>query len=151
MIPVKRKTIMTTESEVKLARYSEVIKTPDAFDRVIGVRRLKPSEQTKLSGMTPELTGYDEATNDKGEPIRIPHRMPLVVAAAVCYISDSQGEAHISFPRNRGELDAIYDRLDGEGIKAAGNGFGKLMSADIAAAAVADSDIPVDPLAESKN
>lgn len=113
---------MSTESEIKLARYSEVTKEADEMARVIGVRRLKPSEQTKIAGMTSELSGYDEMTNDKGVKIQIPHRMPLLLAAAVCMIDDS----HIPFPRNRGELDAIFDRLDKEGIAAAGKAWVKL-------------------------
>jgi hypothetical protein len=38
-----------------------------------------------------------------------------LIAASVCMID----EARISFPRTRGELDAIYDRLDAEGMAAA--------------------------------
>lgn len=107
---------MTTESEVKLARYSEVVKEADSLGRVIGVRRLKPSEQTKIAGMTSELAGYDQLLNPKGVMVQIPHRMPLILAASVCQID----EAYIPFPRNRGELDAVYDRLDVEGLEAAG-------------------------------
>lgn len=110
---------MTTESEAKLARYSEIMKEADAFGRVIGVRRLKPSEQAKIAGMTSELVGYDELLNESGAKVQVPHRMPLLLAAAVCMIDDS----HIPFPRNRGELDAIYDRLDLEGMEAAGKAW----------------------------
>lgn len=113
---------MTTESEVKLARYSEVAKEADELGRVIGVRRLKPSEQTKVAGMTAELYGYDEMTNEKGEKVQLSHRMPLLLAAAVSMIDD----AHIPFPKHRGELDAIFDRLDEEGIRAAGKAWAKL-------------------------
>lgn len=113
---------MSTESEVKLARYSEVSKVADELGRVIGVRRLKPSEQTKIAGMSGELTGYDEMTNSSGDKVQIPHRMPLILASSVCMIDDT----HIPFPRNRGELDAIYDRLDKEGIAAAGQAMIKL-------------------------
>lgn len=137
---------MPTESEIKLSRYSEVLKAADAVSRVIGVRRLKPSEQTKIAGMTPELNGYDEMTNDKGERVRIPHRMPLNIAASVCYISDSNGEVHVPFPRNRGELDAIYDRLDIEGLKTAGELLTKLL-----APATTVDGTPVDPIDTSKN
>lgn len=133
---------MPTESEVKLARYSEVVKEADEFGRIIGVRRLKPSEQTKIDGMTSELFGYDEMTNDKGEKVRIPHRMPLLLAAAVCYISDTNGEVHVPFPRSRGELDAIYDRLDTEGISAAGKAFVKLTGIEVEVK---------EPLTEAKN
>ncbi len=128
---------MTTESEAKLARYSQVEKEADKFGRVIGVRRLKPSEQTKLAGMTADLTGSDEMLNAEGEKVLIPHRMPLMIAAAVCMID----EARIPFPRNRGELDAIYDRLDAEGLTAAGAG---LMRLNI-------DEINIDQLDEAKN
>lgn len=133
---------MSTESDVKLARYNEVIKEADEFGRLIGIRRLKPSEQTKVAGMAPELTGYDEMTNDDGKMIRIPHRLPLSLAASVCMIDD----AHIPFPRNRGELDAIYDRLDAEGIAAATAAYARLMKFD-----QNDDSEPREPLDETKN
>src|ERR1700730_10186441 len=102
---------MTTESEAKLARYKAVEKEADAFGRVIGMRRLKPSEQTKVAGYCADLTGSDEMTGPQGETVQIPHRLPLLIAAAVCMID----EIHIPFPRHRGELGAIYERLDVEG------------------------------------
>jgi hypothetical protein len=120
---------LQTESEIKLARYSQVEKEADAFGRLIGVRRLKPSEQTKLAGMTADLTGSDEIVNDEGKKVMIAHRTPLVLAAAVCRIDES----HIPFPRNRGELDAIYDRLDIEGLTAAGKAMGRLAETEIVA------------------
>ena len=52
---------MTTESETKLARYKTIEKEADAWGRVIGVRRLKPSEKTKLTGLIdghPELNEF---------------------------------------------------------------------------------------------
>jgi hypothetical protein len=113
---------MTTESEAKLARYNAIEKEADAFGRVISVRRLKPSEQTKVAGMTADLTGSDEVMNDQGERVMIQHRMPLMIASAVCMID----EARIPFPRTRGELDAIYDRLDVEGLTAAGKALTRL-------------------------
>lgn len=127
---------MTTETEIKLARYGAVEKEADKFGRVIGVRRLKPSEQTKLSGLTADLSGADEMTNEAGDKVAVPHRMPLMIAAAVCMID----EARIPFPRNRGELDAIYDRLDAEGIAAAGAALVRLSEGDVA-----------NPMDESKN
>jgi hypothetical protein len=51
---------MSTESEIILARYKAVEKEADAFGRVIGVRRLKPSEQTAVAGFCSDLSGYDE-------------------------------------------------------------------------------------------
>jgi hypothetical protein len=117
---------MQTESEIKLARYSTVEKEADKFGRVIGVRRLKPSEQVKVSGFTAELTGSDEVLSDTGDKVLIPHRMPLLIASAVCMID----EARIPFPRSRSELDAIYDRLDSEGIAAAGIALVRLSGTD---------------------
>lgn len=112
-------------------------KEADAFARVIGVRRLKPSEQTKLAGMTADLTGSDEATGPDGEKVQVSHRLPLLIAASVCLID----EIHIPFPRNRGELDAMYDRLDAEGIAAASRGMVRLSS----------TLAVTDPIDEAKN
>jgi hypothetical protein len=118
---------MSLESEVILARYSTVEKEADKLGRIIGVRRLKPSEQTKISGMCSDLTGSEEVVaDDTGEKIFIPHRMPLLIAASVCLIIDYEGEKRIPFPRNRAELDAIYDRLDVEGLTAASTAMGRL-------------------------
>jgi hypothetical protein len=128
---------MTTESEAKLARYSQVEKEADKFGRVIGVRRLKPSEQTKVAGMCADLTGSEEILSDTGEKLLIPHRMPLLIVAAVCMID----EIHIPFPRNRGELDAMYDRLDVEGLSAASTAMGRLNQ----------SENTADPIEEAKN
>jgi hypothetical protein len=118
---------MTTESEIKLARYSAVEREADAFGRVIGVRRLRPSEQARLTGMTDDMTGFDEtdAVDDvTGEMTKfnIPHRAPFLISAAVCEID----QVKIPFPRSRSELDSIYDRLDVEGISAAARAFAKL-------------------------
>jgi hypothetical protein len=127
---------MTTESEVKLARYSQVEREADTLGRVIGVRRLKPSEQTKVAGYCADLTGSEEILSDTGEKLLIPHRMPLLIAAAVCEIDG----VRIPFPRNRGELDAIYDRLDVEGLSAASTAMGRLNPVDSS-----------DPIDEAKN
>lgn len=129
---------MSTESEIILARYKAVEKQADSLGRIIGVRRLKPSEQTKVAGFCADLPGYDEVTAPDGTMMRVPHRMPLLIAAAVCLINDSP----IPFPRNRAELDSIYDRLDAEGLAAAGAGVAKL----------AEQESTVEqPLDEAKN
>ena len=108
-----------TESEIKIARYRQIEREADSFGRVIGVRRLKPSEQTKLVGMTDDLQGFDltEVTDENGsiKKIEVPHRGPLMISAAVCEIDQNP----IPFPRSRGELDSIFDRLDAEGLAAA--------------------------------
>lgn len=131
---------MPTESEAKLARYSETVKEVDEFNRTIGVRRLKPSEQIRIGGMTPDISGYDETTGKNGDKIQIPHRMPLMLAAAVCMIDD----VHIPFPRNIGELYAIFDRLDTEGLRAAGKAWVRLNGGP-------DLDSVIEPKEESKN
>lgn len=129
---------MSTESEIRLARYKQVEKEADAFGRVIGVRRLKPSEQARLQGMVADVVGEDLAELPDGTRIPIPHKVPIMLSAAVCMIDD----VHISFPKNRAELDAIFDRLDREGIEAAGKGIMRLNSSDTS---------PEDPKAEAKN
>jgi hypothetical protein len=113
---------MTTESEIKLARYNKIEREADDFGRVIGVRRLRPSEQTKAAGYTADLTGSDEVLDEDGNKVLVPHRLPLMIAATVCEIDGDP----VSFARNRGELDAIYDRLDAEGTSAAGRAATRL-------------------------
>jgi len=50
-------------------------------------------------------------------------------------------EARIPFPRTRGELDAVYDRLDVEGLSAAGKAMVRLNQAEATA----------EPIEEAKN
>jgi hypothetical protein len=134
---------VSTESEIRLARYKQVEKEADAFGRIIGVRRLKPSEQARLQGMISDVTGTDMAELPDGTQVPIPHKVPIMLAATVCLIDDGvNGAVHISFPKNRAELDAIFDRLDREGIEAAGKGNVRLNETD---------NSPEDPLAEAKN
>src|SRR5580692_3470521 len=107
---------MPTESEAKIARYNKIEREADDWGRIIGVRRLRPSEQSKVSGMTADLKGSDEILNPAtGEMLNFPHSMRHFLAAAVCELDQSP----IPFPRSRGELDAILDRLDNEGLAAA--------------------------------
>jgi len=109
-----------TASDEILQRYRHIEREADSRGRIIGIRRLRPSEQSKIVGMTPDLGGYDivprfgdgdEATST---PMRLAHRMPLMMAASVCEIDGNP----MPFPRNRAELDSIYDQLDAEGIEA---------------------------------
>ena len=129
---------MLTESEIKLARYKETAKEADEFGRVIAVRRLRPSEQIKVTEMTQNLDGVTENTTESGTVVQIPNRAPFLIVAAVCQIDDT----YIPFPRNRGELDAILDRLDNEGLKAAITAFGKLAES---------STVNVPPMDAAKN
>jgi hypothetical protein len=128
---------MHSETEIKLARYSTVEKEADDFGRVIGVRRLKPSEQTKFAGMTADITGHDETMGHEGLMVQVSHRLPLLITASVCLID----EARIPFPRNSGELYAMYDRLDAEGLAAASRAMVRL-NQTLAA---------TDPVDEAKN
>jgi hypothetical protein len=122
---------MSLESEAKIARYAAVEREADEFGRVIGVRRLKPSEQVKVTSLTADLTGYDESDYtdpETGETkkLKFPHRITPLIAAAVCEIDG----AKIPFAKTRGELDAMLDRLDAEGLKAAGTAFNRLAAAN---------------------
>jgi hypothetical protein len=132
---------MISEEDIK-ARYKTIEKEADEAGRIITVRRLRPSEQQKLVGMTADLEGYDEieGTDDEGNyrKFQLPHRATLLVAAAVCRIND----AVFTFPRNRAELDAVYDRLDAEGIAAAARALARLTQ---------KMDIPADQLDAAKN
>jgi hypothetical protein len=138
---------MPTESEIKTARYTQTEKEADDFGRIIFVRRLKPSEQTRLAGMTGELSGSDEVMLEDPETkqlrmVSIRHRDPLILAASVCKISDEQGEYPVAFPKDRAALDAILDRLDGEGLLAAGKALQRLNESELS---------PINTVAAAKN
>ena len=102
-----------TPSEEKIARYTKVERAPDDLGRVIGVRNLRLSQVLKVEEMTPNLEGTAESGPKRAVPF---------LAAMVCEIDG----VSIPFPRSRGELDAIIDRLDTEGIAAANAAFTKL-------------------------
>jgi hypothetical protein len=110
---------VTTPSEEFINRYSRVEREADAIGRLVSVRKLKVSQQTRVSEMTPGLDGETEIvmTNDDGteKKVRIARRGLMLVAASVCEIDG----VPIPFSRNRGELDSIADRLDEEGLAAA--------------------------------
>ena len=130
---------MPTESEVKLQRYNTIEREADEWGRIIGVRRLKPSEQSKIAGMTGDLTGTDEIIyQETGEVTKFPHNVKHFLAAAVCEVDSLP----IPFPRNRGELDAILDRLDNEGLAAATKALVRIVDSQ---------SLPSNPLDEAKN
>ncbi len=116
-----------TPSEEIIGRYVKIERQADSLGRLIGVRRLKPSQQTRIEEMTPQLDGetkmqvLDEETGIE-KTVGVPRRIQITIAAAVCEIDN----APIPFPKSRGELDAIYDRLDKEGMEAAMIAFGRL-------------------------
>jgi hypothetical protein len=119
-------------SDIIRQRYRQVEREADALGRVIGVRRLNPADQAKITGLTADLNGYDLIPREDGEPpIRLAHRMPLIMAAAVCEIDGNP----IAFPKTRGELDAILNRLDTEGLEAVGKAAARLGEAEMALSA----------------
>lgn len=134
---------MTTASEEILARkerYNRIERATDSTGRLIGVRRLKPSQQLRIQEMAPGLDGSMSVTiesTDGDRKIEIPRNSPLVIAAAVCEIESQP----ISFAKSRAELDAILDRLDTEGLAAAGEALAKF----------ADENTEVDVKEEAKN
>ena len=118
---------MTTQAEIA-ARYNRVEREADAAGRIIGVRKLRVSEQTRIEEMTPNLDGLktvwlpsSEAFPD-GKEVQIDRRTFMIAAASVCEIDN----VPIPFPRTRGELDSIADRLDEEGIAAALGAYARL-------------------------
>lgn len=115
-------------SEEIIQRYNKIERELDALGRTIGVRRLKPSQQMKLQGMTADLDGENVQTNpETGAEMRIPMRAPAFIAAAVAEIDG----APIPFPRNRAELDSMLDALDSEGLDAAATALARLTTGDV--------------------
>lgn len=125
-----------TPSEEIVSRYNRVEFERDAFGRTIGVARLKVSQQTKVAEFTPGLEGEFEVElpeskdAETGETIparmvKLARRTQMLVAASVRKID----EIDYPFPRTRGELDAIADRLDEEGIVAAMIAYGRVQVA----------------------
>lgn len=119
------------EINAKAARYNRVEKEADSFGRIIGIRRLRPSEEMRITGMTADLDGFaknmsiDDETGVEKE-VLIPKRAPFFVAAMVCEVDGIP----FTLPKTRGELDAVYDRLDREGIEAAMKAYIRLEGAD---------------------
>jgi hypothetical protein len=108
-----------TPSEEFINRYARVEREKDSVGRLIGVRKLKISQQTKISEMTPGLEGEAEVSmmNEDGSErkIRISRRAQMLIAASVCEVDG----VTYPFVRNRGELDSTADMLDEEGLVAA--------------------------------
>jgi hypothetical protein len=120
---------MTTNS-----KYRAVEREAADDGRIIGVRRLRPSEKLRISGLTQDLNGADEVDEQvdgpdgqkikTGKTFAVPHRLPLIIVASVCEI----GEAKVGFPKDRRELDARYDMLDDVGVAAASRAWARLMA-----------------------
>lgn len=112
---------MTASEEIlaRQERYNRIERATDKLGRLIGVRRLKPSQQLRIQEMAPGLEGgmsVTMQTSDGEQKVEIPRNSPLIIAASVCEIDSTP----ISFAKTRPELDSILDRLDTEGLAAAG-------------------------------
>jgi hypothetical protein len=119
---------MPTESEAKIARYNTIEREADDWGRIIGVRRLRPSERMNITGFVSNVSGFDEFTDPRtGEISRFPRSASMFIVAAVCEIDG----APIPLARSRGELDAMLDRLDDEGRNAAIIALGRLVDVDV--------------------
>jgi hypothetical protein len=108
-----------TPSEEIIDRYKRIEYATDDWGRQIGVRRLRVSQQVKISELTPDLEGF-QTFRSKGEngdvsEVTVSRRAIPIIAASVCKIDGND----MPFPRTRGELDWLMDRLDDEGIAAA--------------------------------
>jgi hypothetical protein len=73
---------MTPSQEI-IGKYSQIEREADALGRLIGVRRLRISEQIKISEMTPNLEGNSDIEGDDGKTYTITRRSLPLLAAAV--------------------------------------------------------------------
>lgn len=111
------------EIKARAERYNKAETTADSLGRIISVRRLKPSERTRVEEMTPGLSGTEIVVDGAtGEQIEISRRFQMILAASVCAVDDIP----ITFPKSRPELDSMLDKLDEEGLAAAIQAFIKL-------------------------
>jgi hypothetical protein len=127
---------MSTATEARLARYKQVEREADDWGRIIGVRRLKPSEMGKLTSYTTDVAGFDEHTREDGTVVKVDRRTPYMVIAMICEIDS----VLIPFARNRAELDSLYDTMDQEGLVAASKAVARLQI-----------DVVENPREEAKN
>lgn len=119
---------MSTASEEILNRYKKNEIETDEFGRAITVRKLRPSEQVALMRM---------ADTEMSGPINA-----MTVAASVSKVDD----AVFTFPRSMGELNAVMDMLDQEGLTAATTAYVRLNGAG-----TEDDGAPVDAAQAAKN
>lgn len=109
---------MTPSQEIT-SRFKHVERVADARGRIIGVGRLRISQQIKVSEMTPGLAGDDEFANPDGSTYKVSRRVLPLLAAAVREIQNpGQEKFMVQFPRNRAELDSLMDLLDSDGFAA---------------------------------
>jgi hypothetical protein len=118
--------VKSDEIKARAERYNRIEKEADSLGRIIGIRRLKPSEEMRITGLTADLDGFNQALGENGDTIQVPKRAPYFVCAMVCEVDGFP----FTMPKTRGELDAVYDRLDKEGIEAAMKAYIRLEGAD---------------------
>lgn len=113
--------------QARRAKYDRVERVVDELGRTIGVKILKPSQQIRVQEFAPTLEGTTTVVDEDrdsptfGKSYEVPKTSPLIMAASVVEIDDIP----CSFPKNRAELDAILDRLDGEGLAAVSEGLAR--------------------------
>ena len=100
---------MSVTAEEIAKRYAKVEREIDKFGRVIGVRKLRPAQQMRVS----------EWTDTKNEGVQ----GAFFLAACVCEVD----AAPIAFPKSREDLDMTINMLDAEGIEAASAAFVRLV------------------------
>ena len=116
---------MSASSEIT-SRYNVIEREQDALGRLIGVKRLNPAQLPRVMAMTSDLEGDQVTRDNEGNEVRIPIRTTSIIAASVVELDGMP----VTFPKTRGELDAILIKLDNEGIEAAGVALGRVMSGD---------------------
>jgi hypothetical protein len=147
-----------TETDTRLARYRAVEREADTFGRIIGVRRLRPSEKTKLMSFTADVTGSDmideivdetvpaldlngnPVLDDEGNPVlektgnrvKTGNKLEMSHRLPLMIVASvcEVDKFRVQFPRSRQELDGTYDTLDDEGLAAASRAFARLVAND---------------------
>jgi hypothetical protein len=104
-----------TPAQEYTSRFKQIEREPDSLGRIIGVGRLRISQQVMISEMTPALDGETEMNSGTGRAFKMSRRAVPVVAASVREID---GHA-LPFPKTRRDLDGRMDLLDEPGIQAA--------------------------------
>lgn len=125
---------MTTAAEEIISRYTKVETETDILGRVIEVKRLKGSQRLRMLGMTGDLASatqpmpnpeWKDGEDPSRQFVQVPIQSLMVIAASVCAIDG----VPVPPAKTRAELDAIYDRLDDEGLAAAAMALSKLTDA----------------------
>jgi hypothetical protein len=113
-----------SKSEEVLSRaadYSRIEREADSRGRVIGVKRMKPSQQLRVQEWAPGLEGNTTVVAPDGAVREVPKIMPLMIAASVAEIDNRP----VPFPKSRAELDSLLDALDEDGMSAATKALNK--------------------------